>query len=224
MSTQHGFTCQTCHGSVSQVGHSIDQGREPWFEEPSCGATNCHGSQFAEEPGKLFRESRGHGGLFCSVCHGEPHAIVPSREARDNLQQITLQGYSGTLNKCEVCHGVVPDGPGPHGITVQQEASYLPGDANMHNGSWPPAVIGSDVTYLVNFFRGFSSNPACLIDGFYCAADVNADCNVIGSDVTRLVSYFRGQGDILYCPDHEPLWHTPAELPPVAPSGWPGCE
>jgi len=224
MSTQHGFTCQNCHGSVSQVGHSIDQGREPWFEEPSCGAVACHGSQFAEEPGKLFRESRGHGGLFCSVCHGEPHAIVPSREARDNLQQINLQGYAGTLNKCEVCHGVVPDGPGPHGITVEQGLSYLPGDANMYVGAWPPAVIGSDVTYLVNFFRGLSANPACLLEGFYCAADVNASCTVIGSDVTRLVNFFRGEGEIEYCPDHEPLWHNQSELPPTEPAGWPGCE
>jgi hypothetical protein len=116
MSTQHGMVCQDCHGSVSQVGHSIDQGRIPWLQEPSCGSTQCHGSQYAEEPGKLFRQSRGHGGLFCSACHGEPHAIVTSRVARDNVENIALQGYAGTLNRCQVCHGVMPSGPGPHGL------------------------------------------------------------------------------------------------------------
>ena len=116
MKTEHNFVCQDCHGSVAEVGQSIKKGREPWLEEPSCGASECHGSNYAEEPGKLFRESRGHGGLFCSACHGEPHAIVPSGNERDNVQNINLQGYAGTLDKCEVCHGVIPDAPGPHGI------------------------------------------------------------------------------------------------------------
>ena len=102
--------------------------------------------------------------------------------------------------------------------------AYLPGDANMYNGAWPPAVIGSDVTYLVNYFRGLVTNPACLIGGFYCAADVNNSCTVIGSDVTRLVSYFRGQGIIEYCVDYEPLWHNSGELPADPPAGWPNCE
>ena len=102
--------------------------------------------------------------------------------------------------------------------------AYVPGDANMYNGSWPPAVIGSDVTYLVNYFRGMTTNPACLIDGNYMAADVNGSCSVIGSDVTRLVAYFRGQGSIEYCPDWPPAWMAPADCPPYSPSGWPNCE
>ncbi len=116
MKTEHNFACQDCHGSVKEVGQSVKNGREPWLEEPSCGATDCHGSNYAEEPGKLFRESRGHGGLYCSACHGEPHAILPSGNDRDNVQNIALQGKVGTLDKCETCHGVVPSGPGPHGI------------------------------------------------------------------------------------------------------------
>ena len=99
---------------------------------------------------------------------------------------------------------------------------YLPGDANMYNGIWPPQCIGSDVTYLVNYFRGVGN--ACELDGFWASADANGDCQIIGSDVTRLVSYFRGIGDILYCPDYEPLWLTPDDLPEQAPDGWPNCE
>jgi hypothetical protein len=105
---------------------------------------------------------------------------------------------------------------GPAGI------AYVPGDANMINGIWPPQVIGSDVTYLVSYFRGI--NPPCLLDGFYCAADVNGDCSIIGSDVTKLVTYFRGLTGLSYCPDHVPLWLTPEECPSSAPAGWPGCE
>jgi uncharacterized repeat protein (TIGR01451 family) len=100
--------------------------------------------------------------------------------------------------------------------------SYLPGDANMSVGQWPPQVIGGDVTYLVNYFRGLSN--ACLLGGFYCSGDANADCQVIGSDVTRMVTYFRGLADIIPCPDYEPAWPTPDDLPVDAPSGWPNCE
>ena len=111
-----GMVCQDCHGNMEQVANSIKNGRRPWLDEPKCG--DCHGAQYAEEPGKLFRESKGHGGLYCSACHGSPHAILPSTEPRDNVQNIAIQGYAGTLQECVACHGLVPQGPGPHGITA----------------------------------------------------------------------------------------------------------
>jgi hypothetical protein len=110
-----GLTCQTCHGSVSNVGNTVENGRQPWLQEPQCGSSACHGPNFAEEPGKLYRKSKGHGGLICSTCHGSPHAIFTSENARDNIQNIALQGFSGILKKCEVCHGYIPAAPGPHG-------------------------------------------------------------------------------------------------------------
>ena len=89
--------------------------RRPWIDEPRCG--DCHGSQFAENPGKLFRQSTGHGGLYCEACHNSSHAILPSTQPRDNMQVIALQGFAGTLQDCAVCHGnAVPPGPGPHGL------------------------------------------------------------------------------------------------------------
>ena len=89
------------------------------MQEPSCGSAKCHGPKYAEEPGKLFRESRGHGGLYCSTCHGSPHAIVPTSNPRDNIQNISLQGFSGTLSKCDVCHGYTPSSGGPHNETLK---------------------------------------------------------------------------------------------------------
>jgi hypothetical protein len=111
-----GMVCQDCHGSVSNVGQTIANGRQPWLQEPSCGATACHGPNFAEQPGMLFKNSRGHSNLYCSTCHGSPHAILPTNNANDNLQNTTLQGYAGILRECSVCHGVNPTGPGPHGV------------------------------------------------------------------------------------------------------------
>jgi hypothetical protein len=115
-------------------------------------------------------------------------------------------------------------------ITGTQHGSlcleYLPGDANMHVGVWPPEVIGGDVTYLVNYFRNLPANPACWLEGFYYSGDANGDCQVIGADVTRLVTYFRGLAPILYCDDFEPCWGPPPNLPdpwPPEPDGWPNC-
>jgi hypothetical protein len=111
-----GKWCTDCHGNVANVGNTIENGRTPWLQEPSCGATNCHGSNYGEQPGLLFRQSKGHGNLICSACHNSPHAILPTSRAEDNLQNITLQGFRGTLKKCDVCHGFTPSGAGPHGI------------------------------------------------------------------------------------------------------------
>ena len=187
MSTQHGMVCQDCHGSVTQVGESIASGREPWLEEPSCGAAQCHGANFAEEPGKLFRMSRGHGGLFCSACHGEPHAIVTSRVDRDNVQQIALQGFPGTLKKCEVCHGVAPTGAGPHGIFA---STCMCGDAD-GNGIFTI----SDAVYLINFIFAGGPTPIPI-----CHADADGNAIATISDAVFLINYIFAGGPAPHCP------------------------
>lgn len=181
--TPGGITkCQDCHGSVSQVGHSIDSGREPWLEEPSCGAASCHGPNYAEEPGKLFRNSRGHGGLFCSTCHGSPHAIFPSDNPRDNVQNIALQGYAGTLSDCSVCHGYLPAGPGPHGImnTSVQNVTIPGSQSSCYDATGTLMVAGNGTTVVVqgggsanfvagrkiSFFPGTVANPGGYLHGY----------------------------------------------------------
>jgi hypothetical protein len=144
-------TCQNCHGTVKQVGESISSGREPWLEEPSCGSTNCHGANYAEEPGKLFRNSKGHGGLYCSACHGSPHAIFPTVNPRDNVQNEALQGFSGTLTDCSVCHGYMPSAPGPHGITGKavQNVTVANAQTNCYNASGLITIAGGGSSVIV---------------------------------------------------------------------------
>jgi len=101
---------------------------------------------------------------------------------------------------------------------------YLPGDANMYLGIWPPMVIGGDITYLVNFFKGSPSSQGCLLDGFWASADANGDCLVMGSDVVKLGRYFKGIDSISYCPDYPPTWFTTDDIPDDQPVGWPLCE
>ncbi len=144
--------CQDCHGSVTNVGQTIENGRQDWLEEPNCGIVACHGPQHSAEPGKLYRNSKGHAGLYCSACHGSPHAIFLTNNANDNLQNVTLQGYAGTLNKCVVCHGVNPTGAGPHGL----HASIIEYNAVNQNNTelldaFPnPANESTNISFITN--------------------------------------------------------------------------
>lgn len=115
MNTDHGMICQDCHGSMSNVAGTIEHnGRIPWVDEPAC--RTCHTSVYGEPVGVRYRDARGHGGVMCTGCHNSPHAIFPSREARDNQVVMDLQGHAGTLSDCTVCHGTNPTGAGPHGV------------------------------------------------------------------------------------------------------------
>jgi hypothetical protein len=106
-----GIVCVDCHGDMNAVANPS---RTPWKTEPKCG--NCHhvaGHQY-EEPGKLYRQSRGHNGVHCEACHGSPHAITPTVTAADNVQAIALQGHAGTIDTCTLCHIRRPDDPFNH--------------------------------------------------------------------------------------------------------------
>jgi len=114
MSTDYNMDCVDCHGGMETVSQNSD----PWFNEPRCDSSGCHGSAY-EQDNALYRFSRGHGDLFCAACHDSPHAIAPSSQPNDAIKFVALQGHAGTLDTCTVCHDTQPTDPGPHGITVQ---------------------------------------------------------------------------------------------------------
>ncbi len=132
--------CYDCHGNVSKVG---DPKRVGWLDVPAC--QMCHNNSlrytttfdssgqwrqttdttFATNqnvplPGKqLYRFSRGHGSVFCSGCHGSPHAEFPTLQANDNVYPTALQGYAAKITECTVCHTtslVATSNGGPHKI------------------------------------------------------------------------------------------------------------
>lgn len=119
--SQSGMDCISCHGGMSQVA----QNNNPWLNEPRC--DTCHDDGFHDQDQALYRMSKDHGGVYCAGCHDSPHAIAPSSQPNDQIKFIQLQGHSGTLQECSVCHTVAPDAAGPHGITKSSlERDYLP--------------------------------------------------------------------------------------------------
>jgi hypothetical protein len=151
--------CKSCHGNLSMVGNPKRRG---WLDLPAC--QMCHtdsqrytttfswpgrwrrtsDTTFATNPDKpvkmaqLYRYSTGHGNLYCSGCHGSPHAEFPTLQPNDNLYSQNLQGHEGKIAECNVCHTQLPVdlNNGPHGIhTVGQSWVDSHGDYVDHGGS-----------------------------------------------------------------------------------------
>ncbi len=101
--TAEGGNCTTCHGDLANVSSSIDAGRIPWVVEPKC--ATCHtGVAQVDTQNTLYRNAQGHGGVYCTSCHGSPHAMVPTSQRSDNLQALQYEGKALTISDCRVCH------------------------------------------------------------------------------------------------------------------------
>lgn len=126
-----GVYCTQCHGGMATVGQA---NRTPWVDEPRCG--NCHkrtGFEF-EQPGVLFKQAKGHGGVHCAACHGSPHAITPTVTAADNVQAIRLQGFAGVIRKCTVCHTKQPGDAFFHRVSEDGGGQGGAGGGQDHSG------------------------------------------------------------------------------------------
>jgi hypothetical protein len=108
--SQRGMDCVSCHGPMSNVA----QNPNPWLNEPRC--DTCHNSGPFNQNQPLYRMSKEHGGIYCEACHDSTHAIAPSTQPNDAIKFIGLQGHTGTLDTCTVCHSSTLTGSGPHGI------------------------------------------------------------------------------------------------------------
>ncbi len=169
--------CANCHGTLT---YASNPARNPWLVEPSC--QRCHQNSqrygttfdnngnwrvvtdqtFATNPNvpipgsDLYRFSAGHGNVFCSGCHGSPHAEFPTLQANDGVYPKTLQGYVAKITECKVCHTNVPVTPngGPHGIhTIGQAWVNAHPDYAEHNRAACAYCHGAD-------FRGSALSVA----------------------------------------------------------------
>lgn len=150
-----GIGCTGCHGTMLAVGRGS---RSPWADEPKCQSCHtgdalasfdgaivrrtayaddpdtatpivAANTRFAEQPGTLYRNSVGHGGVACPGCHGSPHAEWPSREQNDNRAAIAIQGHAGQIVECRACHGTGLSLTlrGPHGMHNVNDQAWIEG-------------------------------------------------------------------------------------------------
>ncbi|HEX8909011.1 MAG TPA: carboxypeptidase-like regulatory domain-containing protein [Anaeromyxobacteraceae bacterium] len=120
--------CQSCHANdavtktvitngppLASDGIRFNEAYRP--SDPAASPLLATNTRFAEEPGKLYRKSKGHGGLACEGCHGSTHAVWAAN-ANDNVAATQLQGHAGTVAECGACHVAPPANGlgGPHGM------------------------------------------------------------------------------------------------------------
>jgi hypothetical protein len=102
--------------------------------DPAASPLLATNKRFAENSNKLYRFSKGHGGVACEGCHNSTHAIWanPDELHNDNVAAQQLQGHSGTVSECSTCHT-----PGSLSLTLK-------GPHGMHNVGDPRWTRGHE--------------------------------------------------------------------------------
>ncbi len=123
--------CQSCHTGDARSFRKLDPSlmasdglRAILAFDPTDAAASprlAGNTRFAENTGKLFRFSKGHGGIACEGCHNSTHAIWsnPLDTHNDNVAAKELQGHTGTVTECSTCHAagsLALTLNGPHGM------------------------------------------------------------------------------------------------------------
>ncbi|MCL4402961.1 MAG: cytochrome c family protein, partial [Acidobacteria bacterium] len=88
-----------------------DPNRNPWVTEPTC--EQCHGTNYSTGT-TLYRQAKGHGGVYCEACHNSTHAWWPSKLWADDLQPAKLQRTPYAVGNCTICHTRRHAGDNPH--------------------------------------------------------------------------------------------------------------
>ena len=96
----------------------------------------ANNTRFTENSGKLFRFSKGHGGIACEACHNSTHAIWsnPVDTHNDNVAAKELQGHAGTVVECSTCHApgsLALTLNGPHGMHNVADSRWTTGHENL---------------------------------------------------------------------------------------------
>jgi hypothetical protein len=106
----NGLWCTDCHGDLNQ---RVAEGQllDPWSGATLPKCEDCHnnvgeGGSYLNVFGGDFLNSMGHkqDAILCSTCHGSPHSLYPSNLAKDNEQNLNLQGLSNPIGVCDTCH------------------------------------------------------------------------------------------------------------------------
>lgn len=182
--------CESCH-----IGDNLSVTTGPLVlrqafdvADPAATPRLVPTSRYAQEPGKLFSASVGHGKMTCIGCHGSTHAEWPVDDvaANDNATPVHLQGHRGVLTDCKACHvgGVdVKLLNGPHGLHAVNDPGWVAQHAPVYTAD--PAVCKAchgatlDGSYLS---RAATDSSFLKEDGaakLYRAGDVVgcADCH-----------------------------------------------
>ncbi len=119
----------------------------------------------------LYRTSKDkHGDVACGACHGGAHEVWPNRDpkANDNVTAMQLQGHTGTILECNVCHTAdafknEADLDGSSSYSGDTKAGILGGPHNTHpvnDPFWWKSTNGDTVNADGTSYGGWHNNYA----------------------------------------------------------------
>jgi hypothetical protein len=116
-----------------------------------------------------------HGKVPCGACHGGAHAVWPNRDpsANDNVTALQLQGHTGTILECNVCHSAdafntedsngsvvhYPDKTGKPTILAGPHNIHPINDPNWYKNENPGRVANKDGTTYGGWHNSFAKKP-----------------------------------------------------------------
>jgi len=156
---------------------------------------------------RLYRVGKdNHGQVACSACHGAGHAIWPNRDpsANDNVTALQLQGHSGPIAECSVCHTAdafakfedldeglkasnsteyVLGGPhNMHPVSLTDAPSSMSIDEHSGQISWLAQVdVSTDVMFSVNASDGQGGTAKQNLHLLVCATPETFGTNATGN-------------------------------------------
>lgn len=111
-----------------------------------------------------------HGNVACAACHGAAHAVWPNRDpsANDNVTALQLQGHTGTILECNVCHSAdsfakLEDLDGGANYSGDSKPGILGGPHDMHpvyDPYWWKSTVGDTANTDNTSYGGWHNNYA----------------------------------------------------------------
>ncbi len=148
--------CQSCHtgDATDHMGNSLVLLQAYNDGDAAANPRIASNTRFAEQAGRLYQMSAGHGSVSCEACHGSTHAEWPGRSpSNDDITATELQGHTGPIVECATCHKkpIVPGLNGPHGMHAVNDASWnkLHGRLCGRDNATCMACHGTDLTGTV---------------------------------------------------------------------------
>ncbi len=151
-----------------QASESKEITKDDWVDPQY---STRHSVQTLTKP--LYRNSRDtHGDVACAACHGGSHEVWANRDpkANDNVTALQLQGHTGTILECNVCHTANSfkderdlDG-GFYMSDVPADSGVLGGPHNMHpvfdEYWWKSSQNSRDINSDGTVYGGWHNNYA----------------------------------------------------------------
>jgi PKD repeat protein len=180
--------CESCH-----IGDALSVTTGPLIltqayeaTDPAATARTMPASRYAQETGKTYADSLGHGSISCIGCHGSSHAEWPVDDpaSNDNEAPMHLQGHRGVLTECKVCHSGGLDVTlmgGPHGLHAVNDPGWVAQHGPVYTADPQPCIACHGAT----------------LDGSHLG-EVAADRSFVAKDGTTKTY---SEGDMIKCDD-----------------------